>query len=198
MKYVLKLILGIFILSNLFIGCSDDDDDDKAKNNELKVEDQVYGLNSGMLINVGQADDEITQYKGYMQVVALVSEEIDLINETGVGQLILFQLFSSSANTLDTGDYTFDATPPLNVKTFGGGGYTLNFDASADEIEDDDLVAITSGTISVTKNGNSYEISAKCKDLNGKNVTAYYKGLLIYVDLTAGFKPAPVFTKILN
>lgn len=200
MKNVLKLIFGIFILSSLFISCSDDDDDDNAeKSNQLKVEDQSYDLGSGMLINLGVDEDDAMQYKGYLQVLALVSDEIDLINGTGTGQLLLFELFSSTATSLDTGDYTFDNTSPFEVKTYAGGGYSLNFDTSDDDLEDDsDVVEIVSGTISVNKNGNIYEISAKCKDQSGKTVTAYYKGTLIYVDFTAGLLQKPNFIKILN
>lgn len=201
MKNVLKLIFGIFILSSLFISCSDDDDDDNAvKANQLKVEDQSYDLGSGMLINLGADEDDSMQYKGYLQVLALVSDDIDLINETGSGPLLLLQVFSSTASSLDTGDYTFDNTPPFELKTFAGGGYTLNFDTQEDDDLDDleDAIEIVSGTISVKKNGNSYEISAKCKDTNGKTVTAYYQGSLIYVDFTAGLLQKPNFIKILN
>lgn len=200
MKNVLKLIFGIFILSSLFIGCSDDDNENSDKTNQLKVEDQSYDLGSGTLLNLGTDDDEMVQYKGYLQIVALVSDGIDLINETGSGPLLLLQIFSSTASSLDTGDYTFDNTPPFELKTFAGGGYTLNFDTQEDDDLDDfeDAIEIVSGTISVKKNGNIYEISAKCKDKNGKSVTAYYQGSLIYVDLTAGNLQKPKFVKLLN
>jgi len=199
MKNVLKLIFGIFILSSLFIGCSDDDDENSDKTNQLKVEDQSYDLGSGMLINLGADEEEMVQYKGYLQVVALVSDGIDLINETGSGPLLLLKVFSSTASSLDTGDYTFDNTPPFEVRTFADGGYTLNFDTDDDDIDDlDDIIEIVSGTISVNKNGSRYKISAKCKDKNGKTVTAYYDGSLIYVDLSAGTLQKPKFIKLLD
>ena len=88
----------------------------RTKPNQLKVEDQSYDLGSGMLINLGVDEDDSMQYKGYLQVLALVSDDIDLINGTGTGQLLLFELFSSTATSLDTGDYTFDNTRPFEAK----------------------------------------------------------------------------------
>ena len=64
----------------------------------------------------------------------------------------------------------------------------------------ENLVLIVSGTVSVGKNGTTYEIDANCTDINGKTVKAYYKGTLDYYDWEDWFidsKMTPTIAKIL-
>jgi hypothetical protein len=185
MKKLFKLFIGIFVLSSLFIGCSDDDDQDK--NNELKVENAVYDLEDGLLINAGEDDGTLeVEWDGYWYMLALASFSTDTENVPAGQQVIVFNMFSSKATELDSGDYTFDLTSPFAVKTFTTSGYSVNFDPDIEPEDPDDImenmVLIVSGTVSVSKNGTSYEIDANCKDLDGKTVKAYYKGTLGYFE----------------
>lgn len=181
---LLKVFIGIFVFSSLFIGCSDDDDD-QNKNNELKVEDVTYNLEDGLLLNAGEDDGSYDfEWDGYYHMLALVSFDMDTENVPAGEQIIFFNMFSSNATSLDSGDYTFDLTSPFTVKTFTASGYSVNFDPEVEDPDDlmEDLVLITSGTISVSKNGSTYEINANCKDINGKTVKAYFEGTLDYYD----------------
>lgn len=201
MKKLFKLFIGIFVLSSLFIGCSDDDDD-QDKNNELKVEEVTYDLKDGLLLNLGEDDGSWEmEWDGYWYILALVSFDVDTENVPAGQQVILFNMFSSNATALDSGDYTFDLTSPFAVKTFTTSGYSVNFDPDDEPDDPDDimenLVSIVSGTVSVSKNGSTYEINANCKDLSGKTVKAYYKGPVVYEDWSIESKKTPTFAKIL-
>lgn len=204
MKKLFKLFIGIFVLSSLFIGCSDDDDD-QDKNNVLKVEDVTYDLKDGLLLNSGEDDGSWEmEWDGYWYMLALVSFDVNTENVPAGQQVILINLFSSNATALDSGDYTFDLTSPFAVKTFTTSGYSVNFDPDIEPEDPDDimenLVLIVSGTVSVSKNGTTYEIDANCKDINGKTVKAYYKGTLDYFDFEdwmTDSKMTPTFAKIL-
>lgn len=201
MKKLFKVFIGIFVFSSLLIGCSDDDDQDK--NNELKVEDVTYSLEDGLLLNAGEDDGSYDfEWDGYYHMLALVSFEMDTENVPAGEQIIFFNMFSSNAASLDSGDYTFDLTSPFAVKTFTASGYSVNFDPDIEDPDDlmEDLVLITSGTVSVGKNGSTYEINANCKDINGKTVKAYYKGTLDYYDYEDWIidsRTTPTFAKIL-
>jgi hypothetical protein len=203
MKKLFKLFIGIFVLSSLFIGCSDDDDQDK--NNELKVENAVYDLEDGLLINAGEDEGTMEiEWDGYWYMLALASFSTDTENVPAGQQVIVFNLFSSNATALDSGDYTFDLTSPFAVKTFTTSGYSVNFDPDIEPEDPDDImenmVLIVSGTVSVSKNGTTYEIDANCKDINGKTVKAYYKGTLGYFDFEdwmTDSRMTPTFAKTL-
>jgi hypothetical protein len=187
----------------LFIGCSDDDDQDK--NNELKVENAVYDLEDGLLINAGEDEGTMEiEWDGYWYMLALASFSTDTENVPAGQQVIVFNLFSSNATALDSGDYTFDLTSPFAVKTFTTSGYSVNFDPDIEPEDPDDImenmVLIVSGTVSVSKNGTTYEIDANCKDINGKTVKAYYKGTLGYFDFEdwmTDSRMTPTFAKTL-
>jgi len=203
MKKLFKVFIGIFVLSSLFIGCSDDDDQDK--NNELKVENAVYDLEDGLLINAGEDEGTMEmEWDGYWYMLALASFSTDTENVPAGQQVIVFNLFSSKAAELDSGDYTFDLTSPFAVKTFTTSGYSVNFDPDIEPEDPDDImenmVLIVSGTVSVSKNGTTYEINANCKDINGKTVKAYYKGTLGYFDFEDWMidsRMTPTFAKTL-
>lgn len=203
MKKLFKLFIGIFVLSSLFIGCSDDDDQDK--NNELKVENAVYDLEDGLLINAGEDEGTMEiEWDGYWYMLALASFSTDTENVPAGQQVIVFNLFSSNATALDSGDYTFDLTSPFAVKTFTTSGYSVNFDPDIEPEDPDDImenmVLIVSGTVSVSKNGTTYEIDANCKDIYGKTVKAYYKGTLGYFDFEdwmTDSRMTPTFAKTL-
>jgi len=183
MRKLFKVFIGIFVFSSLLISCSDDDDQDK--NNELKVGDVTYNLEDGLLLNAGEDDGSYDfEWDGYYHMLALVSFDMDTENVPAGEQIIFFNMFSSNPASLDIGDYTFDLTSPFVVKTFTASGYSVNFDPEVEDPDDlmEGLVLITSGTVSVGKNGSTYEINANCTDINGKTVKAYYKGTLDYYD----------------
>jgi hypothetical protein len=201
MRKLFKVFIGIFVFSSLLISCSDDDDQDK--NNELKVGDVTYNLEDGLLLNAGEDDGSYDfEWDGYYHMLALVSFDMDTENVPAGEQIIFFNMFSSNPASLDIGDYTFDLTSPFVVKTFTASGYSVNFDPEVEDPDDlmEGLVLITSGTVSVGKNGSTYEINANCTDINGKTVKAYYKGTLDYYDYEdwlVDSVTAPTFAKIM-
>jgi len=100
----------------------------------------------------------------------------------GKGHAISLDLFSITGN-LDNGDYYFTSTFPYPTGTIGKySGYVINFDTENKDAEERD--SVTSGKVSVSKNGDEYIITIDCISKDGKNVVGFYKGTLDYFGKT--------------
>lgn len=197
MKNLLKTFIGVFVLSTLIISCSNDDDMGSDSNkNYIKVGETVYELSTGAMENFGKYDNGIDKYDGYNICLTLVSKGVSLSGDedgemviTGSGQIFYFDMYTSKGSSFDDRDYNFDGIPPTQIGTFNDGACWLSWDES----EDGDWNDITSGKVTVSKNGN--EITINCTDENGKNITGFYKGPLIYYDYAWEQKSARIISK---
>ncbi len=169
------LILGIFI-----VGCKKDNDNEKPNDNYFRAGNTKYKLVFGSLENYGP--DYIGQYEGYNLDLNLVSEGITFSEDaagdleiSGTGHIIYFELFTSNSSFLDDGDYSYDETLPFSIGTFDYGDYAVNWDETHDE-----WIEINAGKVTVSKEGNIYEITIDCTDENGLDITGYYKGPLSF------------------
>lgn len=179
-KLNFRILLSLFVISTLFVGCSDDEDTPK---NYFSYNGVTTNITAGLLENFGVTDQptynfDITLYKGlsYNQTSGLM----------GTGDLIYFELFSSSATELVPGTYTYDALETTNANTFDAGLIAMGFEVANETA--DEIIYIASGTITVKKDGSTYTIDIDCTSSDGKKISGYYKGSLAYGDYTDGRK----------
>jgi len=176
------LIPVVVLVLCIFASCGKGDDDESTMpDNYFIVNGKTYELKMGYLQNYG-TDPEF--YEGYNLDLTLVSDgfTVDLANFdfTGTGDALYFEMFSSSADMLPAGDYTFDSSELPPVGAFDYGECLLNFNASTGESTSSS--EITGGKVSVSKNGSIYEITINCTTASGKTITGYFKGALTFMD----------------
>ncbi len=197
MKKEMKMFLGVCLLTTLLVSCKKDDNVEISKKNFLKVGDTEYVLAKGTMENYGK-DNQDAYYNGYNIDLYLVSKEISITTDSdgyldlsGSEQTIYFEMFSSKGTEFDNGDYVFSTGNNIPIVTFDEGGYNLMYSIDEDEIE------ITSGKVTIEKNGNEYNITIACKDSSGKSITGFYKGELQYFNYENASKPSDLkFSKI--
>jgi hypothetical protein len=183
MKTINIAIIAAAIISFLVIGCEKENETEEIKKtNHLKIGDTEYNLTTGTLENYGQ--DEAGIYDVHNTDLTLFSDGITITDEdeelviSGSGQIIYFEMFSSTGTSLDIGTYNFNIQP-FSLKTFDYADYIIDWN---DTVDDDDWTEIASGEVTVTKNSNEYEITINCIDKNGLKITGFFKGTLLYFD----------------
>ncbi|MDX9853122.1 MAG: hypothetical protein RBS81_05015 [Tenuifilaceae bacterium] len=175
-KLNFRILLSLFVISTLFVGCSDDED---APKNHITYDGVTKTISAGLLENYGSAglssyNFDITLYEGlkYSQTTGF----------SGTGNLIYFELFSSSATELVPGTYTYDALETTNANTFDAGFIAIGIEIASETA--DEIIYIASGKVTVKKDGSTYTIDIDCTSTDGKKITGYYKGSLSYEDYT--------------
>jgi hypothetical protein len=179
MKNLIKIFTGILVLSLALTGCKKDKD---KVSNYLKVNGTTYALVEGVLENDGTSES----WEGYNLYLTLLSDGFTVDENddwTGSGKAILFELFSTSATSLPSGNYDYDdVTSPSPTFSFDGGFYVLNLVIPSGGT----MVDLVSGTLTVVKDGSSYDITLKnCEDEDGNTITAHFAGTLQYFDLSS-------------
>ena len=161
------LILGIALTS-----CSKDKD--KPKPSEFTYENVKYELDHGFLLYEEQVDSN-----SHLFTLSLLSQGIifDTINEgMGIGDLVTFEVFSSSTTELNSGTYMSAGTSAPG--TFEFGAFVINANFSNETF--DKIGYIDSGYIDIDKSGDKYKITFDCFDRHDKSVKGYYEGSLEY------------------
>lgn len=160
--------MGILVAAISFVGCKKDSDD---RANQFQVADNEYAVDSLELEYQG------TITNGYDFWLDLISPEVT-VDENGYwgnhGNVISFELVSSDMTGIPSGNYVFNNTANGPAFSFSTGHYSVNWIYNNPGSV---WIDLASGTISVSRNGNKYEISFTGTDEDGKKVTAYYKGV---------------------
>ena len=179
MKIGEKILTIVLLSLFIFTGCKKDKDGD-SPNNYFKYEGKTYTINKGILENYGEEDAGV-----YNLDLTLISSGINLIESqgeivgaTGTGNIIYFEMFTTSETKLDNGTYEFDYS--AEAGTFDDGELLINYNTENYQAEIDQY--INEGTVKVVKNGDIYEITINCTDEDGKSVTGYFKGTLKWYD----------------
>jgi hypothetical protein len=196
MRKLFNPIAGVFLLGLFLGGCGNDDgteglagDENLNKKNHFKVGNTEYELSDGSLENYGE-DVYGEWHEGYNLDLLLVSKNLKItqredggMDVTGSGNAIYFEFFTSEGSSLDNGDYEHGAADFFPVGTYDYASYYIDVDTGEEEDND---VRISTGKITVKRDGQEYELTIDCKDEDGKAVTGYYKGTLQYFDYTSG------------
>ena len=172
-KLIPVLALLAFI-SVFFSGCKKDNGPD----NYVKIEGTDYTLSKGYCLSYGHSSD----FVGYEMQVFMSSSDVNYNGSvTGFGDMLWFSFASSSEQGLPDGTYTFSNTHPLPNSSFlGTSHWTIGWNTSQAKSG-----VIDGGEVTIVGFGNNvYELTVNCTDNYFENVTAHYKGTLIFVDKT--------------
>ena len=189
-----KVVLFLALVSLLFVSCNDDDDD--VQKNYFKVGDTEYDILAGAIENYGESGDAGFDYDGknldltlYSSGLAMGYDELNDPILKGKGHGIFFEMFSSSSSLIDQ-EYVYTTSKPYAIGTFDDGGYVINYNSEVEGSGTD--LSISSGKVTVKKNGNEYEITISCKDELGNDVSGFYKGVLVAFDYTSDLKSTEI------
>ncbi|MBN2215604.1 MAG: hypothetical protein JW723_15335 [Bacteroidales bacterium] len=175
-----KNILAFLLLSLIFFAGCKKDDNGSSPNNYIKYDDKTYAIDKGILENYGEWEGV------YNLDLSLVSNGINLIESqgeitgaTGTGNIIYFEMYTTNSLQLDNGTYEYDYYG-LEAGTFDDGWVAINYDVNEEngDVEQD----IEDGTVTVSRNGDIYEITIDCTDEVGKSVTGFFRGTLKWYD----------------
>jgi hypothetical protein len=176
-KKILTLVLLPLVI---FAGCKKDKDGD-SPNNYIKYEGKTYTINQGILENYGEEDEGVynLDLTLFSSGINLIVSEGEIVGATGKGNVIYFEMFTTSETQLDAGTYEFDYYSE-EAGTFDDGEILINYDAEDYQADIDQY--INHGTVTVAKSGDIYEIRINCTDEDDKSVTGYFKGTLTWYD----------------
>lgn len=179
MKKITLNLAVLLIITIAFSGCKKDKKDDETTKNFLKVDGTDYDLSKGFLINYGIYGSSNNIDLVLISSGITVHEVMGLPDSvSGTGNAIYFELYSTSGDKLQLGDYIYNDSG--DAGTFDWADYLLNWNAT--QLPDADFTNITSGTVKVINNGTEYELSFSGKDSNNKTISGYYKGSLKWYD----------------
>lgn len=176
MKSIISTVAVIFLLFIGITGCKKDKND--TKKNFLKVDGTEYDISKVLLTNYGGASSVYNMELDFFSS-GITIHEVNGIPDSisGIGHAIYFDMFSSSADKLALGDYTYNNTSQA-AGSFDYAGYVLNWNIS----QQPPFIEITSGNVKAIKSGAEYELSFSGTDQNNKTISGYYKGSLTYYD----------------
>ena len=175
-NFVFSIILAAVISVFMFPACGNDDGDDNTGETPSNV---VYS--GGAIFDYGEYTPGLYNYD-----ILLYSSGVNLENGTGTGNLIEFELWSTSPIGLPTGTYTFANSPQNNRFTYGN-IYT-NFNLRT---ETGSEVEIVGGSVTITSSGGSTTVSWNVTTENGRTVTGSFTGALPVIDNNGGGDGAP-------
>lgn len=161
------LLTGILILS----GCSKPEEPDQFR---YTIND--YPLQQGFIHNYGMPEGAA----GYHFDVTIhsigVSYNRDRHEFQGMGHLVFFQMFSSSATELASGTYQFSSGETAGAPlTFNLANFGMNVDFSEDT---GILVNAVSGVVKVSGTGEYRTFDFDCMTTTGEKVTGHYSGYM--------------------
>lgn len=182
----LKVMSAAIAVTVAFSGCSKDEET-AAKTNSFSFESKTYDTPKGFIEFYGPESDN----KSANFDIFLASSEVsydaasdDYITNANY-DYVYFELNSSSLTELVSGTYTYDfidwemdelAKP--STYSYSSLGVDVVNESVDHEYSSDET---TTGTVTVSKSGTTYEIIYSVK-LEGKMVVGYYKGSLTSID----------------
>lgn len=186
MKTFVSTLASVLLLCFALTGCEKDSKLNETKNS-LKVDSTEYEISKGILEYYG------SNGSGYNIDLTLYSPGITIHENQGLpdsvsgnGHTLYFEMYSSSSEKLELGDYPENNTG--NAGTFDIANYIVNWDVALNP--GIDLIPITTGTVKIIKNGPEYELSFSGTDINNKAITCYYKGNLKFYTIPVDKKSA--------
>lgn len=190
------LLMLLMLAIVLAPGYKDDDDDDKTPANHMTIADKSYEMSQAVLENYGQFSGTGYNFDLLLLSPGLVLHEVngEIDSISGIGHALSFEIFTATEEMLSPGEYTYDADGTENPGTFDEGSAIVDFDIA---IEDGTYFEITSGKLTVGKNGNTYTFNFDGTATNNVKVTAYYKGVPKIYDYSDEWKSAKVSRRFL-
>ena len=178
----MKKLTAIFMISLLtmtisFNSCKKDDDEKVLSSGIAAIDGDTVVFDKGYLV-----------YEASQFHIALYSPEIDLFQESGVGDWLVFSL-NTGTETFNGGNFTF--SEQQTAGTFDYGHLAVNVDWEF--LTGGQNYDVVEGTVSINRSGSSYEIeydvlaqSTTLKNIGDTiPISGFYKGILTYFEVTS-------------
>jgi hypothetical protein len=169
--------LSIILIAALFLvfaGCKKDSDNDPATTGQFTYAGTSYALSQGFLGGYGEVG-----INSYGIEVVLMSSGLQVIETNGIadsisgtGDIFVMDLYSAAENTIEPGEYSYAESGIAG--TFEYSIVLIGYDAATEEVEVEDEVV--GGTVTVTKDGDTYGFSFNLTTMLGKTITGDYSG----------------------
>jgi hypothetical protein len=160
MKSVFKFAAMLMFAALIFTACSKDDDDDNANidasKNYVRYDGNDYTVGFSQLVPYGDWYENGTYGYGMR---FFIEDREDMVE-------IDFLLADS---TIPEGSKTYNYSDSRQAGTMDAFFYNIDSDS-------DDKGTLSSGSATISKNGNTYEVSFNVKLPDGKTVLGHYKG----------------------
>ena len=164
-------------------------EEEAITSNYFTLGEESYTLAEGFLEYYGKISSG--EGIGYNHDVYVVSENIDFANGSGSGDFVYFQMYSSDENQLQPGEYSYDASSSEAPHTFDTGAFAYDYNFAR---EKGTMVFLQKGTISVTKDSNSYEINFQGQTTEGEFIEGNFKGVFSRQDYSRKAAPKKRFS----
>jgi hypothetical protein len=161
LKYTLT---GLLFFGLLFTGCKKE----AEKVNYLQVSDGTFEITHGSLEYYG------VSVNGYDIGMNLFTSGITVDGEgywSNSGTVIWLEFISTASDGISSGSYVFSTS--LAAFTIRNISYCVSWVSGSSSNE---WVYLSSGNVSIVRNGNNYEINLKGIDSNGKVVKTNFTG----------------------
>jgi len=164
----------LFILAASFViftiaSCKKDKNDPK---DQFTYDGETFELTQGYIEDYGDNGNGSYDFD-----ITLVSNDINFIQETGIGHLVYLDLNTSNEFGLVEGTYNF--SEEREAFTLVDGIIAISFDL---DTETGELYNAISGTVIIEIDGNETKIEFNLVMANNKNVSGEFKGVLIDLD----------------
>jgi hypothetical protein len=174
------ILFAFFCLILTSCEVNQDIDDTQDLGNQFVIQNDKFELKNAVLRNYGFYRDD-TYYEGSLKYLYLASEKITFDKVApcgeiqGIGDFIVWEIFTKSEFGLDEGKYTFfNRLPNLNGKPFTfslNSAVALNwvnptYDGGAEKNYD-----MTGGELTITKEGQGYKFVFNVTLENGKSLS---------------------------
>jgi hypothetical protein len=168
--------VAFLLAAIVFTGCTNEEEPDHFR---YTVND--YPLEQGFIHNYGLIEGA----SGYNFDVTIhsggVSYNRDRDEFQGLGHLVYFQMFSSSATELTSGTYQFStAETDGNPATFNIANFGMNMNFSE---ETGTIVSAVSGVVKVSGSGDYRTFDFDCMTGTGEKVSGHFNGYVPAFDM---------------
>lgn len=174
MKTLKSILILAFVACTLFSCDSDDDSGSDVSGNGIgsfTYDGNDFSLNKGSLINYGGSGNS------FNFDITLVSPSVsfDQFGDfNGTGDVIYFELWTDQQSGLKSGTYNFDSSSRSDFTfTIADVGVSCNENGNC-TFED----AAMSGSVTINRSGNNYDISFNFTTNTGEVITGNYDGSL--------------------
>jgi len=178
MKQAFIHALTIILIGGL-LTASCKKDETPAPANQLTYNDKQSIIGTAFAENLGElyTKDSYGYYVYFLENTFTVKFKDELPDSLyGTGNFLMLAMVSSDTTGLKPGNYYYNSShTAFNPYSFG---YESFFVVSYDPLSETapDIIQITSGKVSISKNGNDYEFTISMTTNTHTTINGYYKG----------------------
>lgn len=183
MKKIPYLLFVAFVLT--LSACSNDDDnpDVNLQENFLKIGDTEYVLKAGSIEDFGLYQSGLYNFDITLITSTVTNVGGEFVPQDQIISGIYFELYTNTENDLSEGTYSKVDFEDIGHQTFEYAEIAEGVDASTED-ETGTFTELIQGSIEVISNGPEYEFQFSGVDNLGQNISGYYKGSLVYEDVS--------------